>query len=199
VYNLDQDPQFQFLISKCAVLRAIAEKVNQTYTLSNEETLVLIHTLGHLDQGPAAVNELFQRCMNADPALFLKSRLRGHPMSCPKIRFRVPQITSTVACNCAFDLGGNLYPTPLIHLQDLKAGGTAPSGLTLDSLQFQNLLQEYLKLRKQLRETQLLLERYENRLAEVFQEAGVETVTTPLGVLRCHRQEGGGVTFTLEI
>jgi hypothetical protein len=180
-------------------LRAIAAKVNQTYTLSNEETLVLIHTLGHLEHGPDAVNELLQRCMNADSALFLKSRLRGNPMSCPKIRFRVPHITSTVSCNCAFDLGGNLYPTPLIHLQDLQGAGTAPSGLTLDSMQFQNLLQEYLKLRKQLRETQLLLERYENRLAEVFKEAAVDTVTTPLGVLRCHRKEGGGVSFTLEI
>ncbi len=38
-------------------------------------------------------------------------------------------------------------------------GATAPTGLALDSLQFQNLLQEYVKLRKQLRETQLLLGR----------------------------------------
>ena len=138
VYNLDLDPQFQYLVSKCEVLQAIAEKVNRTYTLSNEETLVLIHTLGHLEHGPEAVNELFQRCLNADPALFLKSRLRGHPMSCPKIRFRVPHLTSQVSCNCPFELGGNLYPTPLIHLQGLQAAAVAPSGLTLDSLQFQS-------------------------------------------------------------
>ncbi len=199
VYNLDQDPQFQYLISKCEVLRAIAEKVNRTYTLSNEETLVLIHTLGHLEHGPEAVNELFQRCMNADPALFLKSRLRGNPMSCPKIRFRVPHLTSQVSCNCPFELGGNLYPTPLIHLQGWPGSEPALSGLTLDSLQFQNLLQEYLKLKKQIRETQLLLDRYEKRLAEFFVEAAVDTVPTPMGLLRCRKKEEGGISFTLEI
>ena len=199
IFHLDQDPQFQFLLSKCPVLHALAEKINQTSLLTTDETLVLIHTVGHLENGPAAVNELFQRCVNADPALFLKSRLRGHPMSCPKIRARIPDITAAVACNCAFDLAVNLYPTPIIHLHGLKPGAAAPTGLTLDSLQFQNLLQEYVKLRKQLRETQLLLGRYEQQLAEFFGAAGVEEVQTPLGVLRRQEDKGGKVSFILEI
>ena len=199
IFHLDQDPQFQFLLSKCPVLHALAEKINQTSLLTTDETLVLIHTVGHLENGPAAVNELFQRCVNADPALFLKSRLRGHPMSCPKIRVRIPDITATVACNCAFDLAVNLYPTPIIHLHGLKPGAAAPTGLTLDSLQFQNLLQEYVKLRKQLRETQLLLGRYEQQLGEFFGAAGVQEVQTPLGVLRRQEDKGGKVSFILEI
>lgn len=199
IYHLDQDVQFQFLLSKCPVLHALAEKVNQTSLLSKDETLVLIHTVGHLDNGPAAVNELFQRCHNADPALFLKSRLRGHPMSCPKIRSRIPDITAAVACNCAFDLAVNLYPTPLIHLHGLKPGAALPSAISLDSLQFHHLLQEYVKLRKQLRETQLLLARYEQQLADFFAAAGVEEVQTPLGKLRITRPENGGPTFLLEI
>jgi hypothetical protein len=200
VFNLDQDPQFQFMLSKCPVLQAIGDKVHQTSMLSKDETMVLIHTLGHLDHGPEAVNELFQRCINADPALFLKSRLRGNPMSCPKIRSRIPQITSTLACNCAFNLGSNLYPTPLIHLQEMGAVASSQAlGLTVDSLQFQNLLQEYLKLRKQLHETRILLERYEKRLSEFFTEIGVESVQTAMGRLCCRKKEDGGMTFTLEI
>jgi hypothetical protein len=197
-YDLERDPQFQYLLLKCPVLRAVAEKVNQTSQLTKEETLVLIHTLGHLEHGPAAVNELFQRALNADPALFLKSRLRGNPMSCPKIRARVPHITSTVDCNCIFDLASNLYPTPLIHLQGLTRPAS-PLGLTVDSLQFQNLLKEYLKLRQQLRETQQLISRYEARLALVFEEAGVEAVETPMGRLRCQKKEEGQFSFILEM
>lgn len=199
IFHLDQDPQFQYLLSKCPVLHALAEKINQTSLLTTDETLVLIHTVGHLENGPAAVNELFQRCVNADPALFLKSRLRGHPMSCPKIRSRIPDISAAVACNCAFDLAVNLYPTPIIHIHGLKPGAAAPIGLTLDSLQFQNLLQEYVKLRKQLRETQLLLGRYEQQLGEFFGAAGVQEVQTPLGVLRRQEDKGGKVSFILEI
>jgi hypothetical protein len=196
IYHLDQDVQFQYLLSKCPVLKALAEKVNQTSRLTKDETLVLIHTVGHLDHGPAAVNELFQRCQNADPALFLKSRLRGHPMSCPKIRVRIPEITSAVACNCAFDLAVNLYPTPVIHMHGLKAGA---AGLGLESLQFQHLLEEYVKLRKQLRETQRLLGRYEEQLQNIFAEAGVESVQTSLGTVRMEKKEEGKVTFLLEI
>ncbi len=175
------------------------DQLNRTTQVSRDETQVLIHTLGHLEHGPAAVNELFQRCQNADPSLFLKSRLRGNPMSCPKIRARIPHITSLVDCNCAFDLTSNLYPTPLIHVQSLAGPPAAPLGLTVDSLQFQSLLKDYLKLRQQFRETQTLLTRYESRLAQFFEEAGVSEVTTSLGRLRCHRQENGEVTFTLEI
>ena len=198
IYHLDQDVQLQHLLHKCPVLAALVEKVNQTSLLTKDETLVLVHTLGHLEHGPAAVNELFQRCLNADPALFLKSRLRGHPMSCPKIRARIPDITAAVACNCAFDLAVNLYPTPLIHLHSLKPGA-APTGLALDSLQFQHLLQEYLKLRKQLRETQNLLSRYEDQLADFFGSAGVATVQTSLGRLRLEKNQDGVISFVLEI
>lgn len=69
----------------------------------------------------------------------------------------------------------------------------------MDSLQFQGAIQEYLKLRKQFRETQMLLERYEQRLAQFFQEAGVDSVQTPLGVVRCRANPDGSVGFVLEI
>jgi hypothetical protein len=197
-YHLEKDHQFQFLLTKCPTLRALAEKVNLTSQLTKEETLVLLHTVGHLEHGPQAVNEIFERTINADPSLFLKSRLRGNPMSCPKIRARIPHLTATVDCNCSFDLTSNLYPTPLIHAQALTPPA-GPLGLTVDSLQFQNLLKDYLKLRQQLRETRLLLERYEAGLAQFFQEAGVESVETPMGRLRRVPTADGQASFTLEL
>lgn len=198
-YDLDRDPQFQALMLKCPTLQAIVEKVNRTSTLSSDETQVLIHTLGHMDQGPQAMNDLFRRCVNTDPALFLKSKLRGNPMSCPKIRARVPEISSAVPCNCTFDLSVNLYPTPLIHVHNLGRGHATPLGLTVDSLQFQNLVQDYLKLRKQYREISLLIDRYEERLIRFFEDAGVESVQTPTGKLTMVKQEGVKASFTLDL
>lgn len=200
-YDIDSDPEFQHLMLKCATLRYIVDKVNQTSRLSKDETLVLIHSLGHMKHGPDAVNTIFQRCINADPSLFLKSQLKGNPISCPKIKTRIPEITSTVQCNCSFDMSVNLYPTPLIHVRNIKGGGCAetPLGVTVNSLQFQNLIQDYVKLRKQLRETKLLLKRYEENLRAFFEEAGVESVNTPLGELRFVKKESGEIGFVLEI
>jgi len=205
-YHPDQDHALQTLLSRCDVLRALVEQVHRTGRLSHEETQVLIHTVGHLDHGPEAVNDLFERAWQADPALFLKSRHRGNPMSCPKIRARIPAITAAVGCNCVFDLGTNLYPSPLIHVRAVEAvaataGRRSLPAAAVDSLEFQNFLQDYLKLRKQLRESQALLARYEERLAGFFDETGVESVHTALGDLRREKKEGEGEgpAFVLEL
>jgi len=198
VYDLDRDPQLQQLLLKCPALKSLVEQVHRRALLSKDETMVLVHTLGHLEHGPQIVNELFQRCLNAAPALFLKSRLRGNPMSCPKIRARAPQITAAVDCNCAFDDSVNLYPTPLIHAHTLAAA-PLPLGLTVSSLSFQNLLQDYLRLRKQSHETQLLLQRYEQQLAQFFSETGMEVLQTTMGRLHYRKEPDGSAAFTLEI
>ena len=199
-YSLDRDGQFQILIMRCPAIKSIIEKINREASVSRDETAVLIHTVGHLEQGPSAVNQLFQRCGNADPTLFLKSKLRGNPMSCPKIRARIPHITSSVACNCRFDGLVNLYPTPLIHVYISLFGGSAPTqGLTVDSLTFHNMLQEYLKLRKDALEIALLLSKYENHLCSYFEQAGIEAVQTVMGVLKQIKQDDGAITFALEM
>lgn len=199
-YDLERDPQFQSIISRCPVLHAIVEGIHRTAQLSKEETLVLIHTVGHLDRGPEAVNALFQQVLQADPSLFMKSRLRGNPMSCPKIRARIPGITASVSCNCVFELGTNLYPTPIIHIRGISTETfSQPLGLSADSLQFQNLLQEYVKLRKQQREIMILMAQYEKKLDQFFDETGMDAVQTPLGELRRRKGEGEKTSFTLEI
>jgi predicted component of type VI protein secretion system len=112
----------------------------------------------------------------------------------------VPQISSQVSCNCAFDLSVNLYPTPLIHAHSMsRAAAVSPLGLTVDSLQFQNLVQDYLKLRKQSREIRLLLERYEERLRQFFEDAGVQSVQTPMGKVTIVSREDSTVSFTLDV
>lgn len=198
-YHLDADPQFQTLMLKCAALKSLVEKINRTGALDRDETQVLIHTLGHLEQGDQAVNQLFRQCTNTDPALFLKSRLKGNPMSCPKLKSRLPEMVRGIACNCVFGENINLYPNPLNHLHDLpRTGGVAPLGITVDTLQFQNLLVDYIRLRKQLRETMTLLGQYEQRLETFFAEAGVDFMETPSGKVSIEKNTGV-VAFKLEL
>ena len=85
VFDLNKEAPFQYLISQCLTLNTLVELIHRSAELSSDETRVLIHTIGHLRHGPQIVNELLRRCINADPIMFMNSRLNGNPMSCPKI------------------------------------------------------------------------------------------------------------------
>lgn len=199
-YDLERDEEVQYLMLKCEVIRHLVEQANQHQELSGEEQIVLTYTLGHLAHGVEAVNTLLRRSLVAPESSFLKSRLRGNPISCPKIRSRIPQVTSRVGCKCNFGSKPNTYPNPLLHLQSLHQGGSGGAiGQGVDSLQFQTLIQEYLKARRQLTEVNLLLEKYQNRLDDYFQQAGIETVSTSFGTLRRAVAPDGSVGYTLEI
>jgi hypothetical protein len=100
-----------------AELKRMAEEQRQ---LSHEEQLVVIHTLGHLPGGPQAVNYLLDRCVDVSKERYLKSPLRGNPVSCPSIRKKIGHVTRRVNCNCAFDFAPNHYPTPVLHLLTLR-------------------------------------------------------------------------------
>jgi hypothetical protein len=199
-YSLERDPEFLYLISRCHVLRAIIEKINGQATLDNEERIVLTHSVGLLKQGPDAVNALLARCTNVDASFFLKSQLRGNPISCPKIRSRIPSVTSRVDCNCRFDETATLYPSPLRHVQAMDQIKSASLiGKSVDSLQFQQMLQEYLKARRQARELEILMKAYEDRLEEFFAQAGIDSVKTPMGTLKRTAKEGEKVSYHLEL
>ena len=117
--DFELDPEVSRLLSSCPVLRALRKRADEHRKLSHDERIVLIHSMGHLHAGPPAVNYLLEKCVNIGPRAFMKSRLRGSPISCLKIRKRVPAITSRVDCNCAFEFAEGQYPTPLLHLRGL--------------------------------------------------------------------------------
>lgn len=60
--------------------------VDEYRQLSHPEQLVLTHSLGHVEGGPQAVNYLLAQCVDVGPEKFMKSRLKGNPVSCPSIR-----------------------------------------------------------------------------------------------------------------
>ena len=192
-YSLEGDAEVQLVLGRCAVLRELVEMSERDNALSNDEAIVLIHSLGHLNTGPRAVNTVLRRCMSIDPSMYLKSRLRGSPVSCPKIRMRVPHVTSRVPCNCEFAREAGMYPTPVLHLTAPSSGGAGDLG----QLQFQALLQDFLRLRKSLYDTQRQFEVYTARMADWFERAGIEQFQTAYGMLERVKGEDGKVSFTL--
>jgi hypothetical protein len=107
------------LMAHCPVLDRLRAQAEDERRLGYDEQMVLVHTLGHLPHGLLAANYLLARVPEVPKERFLKSRLQGNPMSCPKIRARISHITSELACNCVFPLAPEHYPTPQLHLLDL--------------------------------------------------------------------------------
>lgn len=194
VYDPNADEELQNLLGKCVTLRVLEQKIAQTGQLSHDELRVMIHTIGHLASGPNAVNSYLNRCLETDPSLYLKSPLRGNPMGCSKIRARIPEVTSTVACDCRFAHRGGLYPTPLLHL-------THPAqGMPLEQLQFQALLTDFLRAKQEVYRWNRVLESYSAKLDLWFQELELEEVQTSLGLLKRRRSsESDPPTFELSV
>lgn len=123
-YRLVLDPEAAHLRSRCSVLRTLVERTIERRVISSHERNVVTYTLGHLSRGADAVNEVLSAALNVSPQDLLKRPLRGHPMSCPKIRSRVPELASEVGCDCVFDAAAS-YPHPLLHLSTLRARSSA--------------------------------------------------------------------------
>ena len=125
--DFETDPPVRQLLAQCPVLAELKRTADEHRRLSHEEQLVLIHTLGHLEGGPHAVNYLFDKCIDVGPEKRMKDRLKGNPVSCPSIRKKIPHITRRLPCNCPFEFAPDRYPTPVLHLLTLPADERTPA------------------------------------------------------------------------
>jgi hypothetical protein len=120
-------PELRTLLLRCAVMKALVSKALNERRLEYEEAMVLKHSLGHLPIGPLAFNYLVDRCPELGPSLKMGDRLKGNPVSCAKIRKRLPSVTASVNCHCEAVQRPEHYPTPLLHLEGsvfpLEQGG----------------------------------------------------------------------------
>lgn len=191
-YSPEEDLELLWLAEHCPVLAEVLQRARGSRVLSNEERLVLTYTVGHLASGPQAVNAILSQTFNVDPSAFLKSRLRGNPMSCPKIRCRVPEIAAGVSCDCRFDPSAGLYPTPLLHLQGLRAREASERGpARISALQVERWIGDLYRLRAQIERSRRLAHEIEERLLEMMDEQGLGQLATSLGVLRLEQGPDG--------
>jgi hypothetical protein len=94
--DFETQPEVAHILRHCPVLSALKGKVEKHRRLTHDEQIVLAHSLGHSGTGVLAVNYLLDACVDVAPAARLQSPLAGNPISCPKIRKRIP--TSRVRC-----------------------------------------------------------------------------------------------------
>lgn len=198
-YNIDIDKEFQYLLFKCPVIKEIYSNVLRKNEISYDEMIVLTHTVGHLENGVEAVNHIFSKCFNVSHDKYLKSQLKGNPISCAKIRSKLPNITSMVDCNCQFQNIDGLYPSPILHLKTMEAPLKLPSNIEVNMLNFQNVLDNYISLKKQFYEIGLMLKDYEQKFEAIFKTSGVDQLKTPVGTFRRIVDENGKVSYKIDV
>lgn len=194
-YHPDDDITLQTVLGHCVTLRTLVNKAETERALTHDEVNVLLYTLGHLENGPQAVNSLLRKCPTVDSKLYLKSRLRGNPISCPSIRKKIPSVTAGLPCNCEFATEAGLYPNPLLHLQ----ASSPPPGTKVDTLQFQALLSDFLRARQALHAAERVHRRLADQVNSWFDQAGIDEFQTPMGLLKRTKNEDGGPRFILDV
>lgn len=192
-YRLDEDVEAQTLLARCSVLRDIVGRAHTQGTLSHEERSVVTYTMGHLTLGAAAVNAVLDHVPGHDPTERLKSPLRGHPTSCPKIRTKVSAVAERVGCACAFGAGAAAYPTPLIHVQEARSRGVGAgvtTSIELSMLQAERLVEDLRRMRADLHRLSRLAREAEARLMAFMEGQALAAFETPSGVVRLDRESG---------
>lgn len=103
----------------CQVLNEILKKARSGRNLHPEEKRVLFFILGFLPDGREILHHVLEPCPDYRPKKVdqMFTRLGEHPISCPKIRYVIPEITGYVKCDCSFGLLPGMYPNPLLHLE----------------------------------------------------------------------------------
>lgn len=201
-YQPEADERLQFLLSRCAILRAAVEKAREAGDLAYDEQLAIVHTIGHLDNGVAAVNHLLGLLRHPAQELFLKSRLKGNPASCAKLRARAAAGTGgpEASCSCAFGENPGVYPNPLLHLSGFQPTGPSIDPTVRDhALRIQNLVRRYLDLREKLRRLDAEFGEVEKQVLDLFRGEGVESLPTPMGTLRLVARDDGPPRMVLEL
>lgn len=174
--DFELDPEIRHVLAHCPVLRELHRQVEAHRTLSHDERVVWRHALGHLPQGVLATNYLLRQCGETDPAMYLQSPLKGAPISCARIRKRIPGVAGRVGCNCSFSFAPQHYPTPTLHLltmpAELRSAGAAVQTRPHE-VSTEYLARRYALLQRRLEQTRQELEAVQLVLLERLR-AGAE-------------------------
>ncbi len=104
----------------CAVVRDVMERASASRRLTHDEQVVLTHSVGHFESGVEALRVLFEACPEV-PVHAHPQRVRtGHPISCARIRARIPETTSRLPCHCELPGTDSHYPSPVLLGRDAR-------------------------------------------------------------------------------
>lgn len=114
-----QPHRVQHILARCPVSAHLDQKARDVAHLGHRERLMLLHVFGHLqEEGAEFLHDVMARCGNYDPSITDRylERLKESPVSCPRIREWLPELTRRIPCQCHFDVPAGLWPSPLLHL-----------------------------------------------------------------------------------
>ena len=103
----------------CPVVEEIIRKAQSGRILQHDEKVVLYFTVGFLGEGFSALHHVLEPCPDYRPKKVdrIASRLGTNPISCPKIRELLPEMTAYLKCDCAFEIQRGAYPSPVLHIE----------------------------------------------------------------------------------
>lgn len=217
------------MIEKCNVLKYLVEKVEKERQLTHVDRLTLLHTLGHLGEpGKYMIHKIIGKALNYDRRITERwiQRLKGSPVSCPKIREWQSHITPSIGCYCTFPKESKCYPTPLLHInpkleiknihskkdaseilikepeQSIKIKSSESDSQTLSNLlkstDIDKLVNDYIELRQEFRKLDEKRKNFEQQLDYLFNEKHCDRMVLKLGTLR-RVKEGNDVRWIIEI
>ncbi len=192
--DFDTHPEVGTLIERCPVLAALIDRGLEQRRLGHDEQVVLRHTLGHVPGAVPAVNYVFERCPEVAPSMMLQSPLRGNPISCPKIRKKIPDVTSSVPCYCEFTVATDHYPTPTLHLEEARARGELPEPPPKRDATEERVAEDVARTYAHLTEKRDRIERelcqVRSRFVEVLERLTGRRLDTAEGVWRLDDEDG---------
>ena len=191
VFDPENDIEFQSIISRCSVIEKLYNNALTYKELNNEEQLVIRHTLGHLKNGAHIVNHILHSCINCNDSYLMQSNFSGNPMSCPKIRKKIPDITSKVNCSCAYDSSSAIYPTPLMHIRQQGQSGI------VSQLQLEKAIKDYMQTKKDLSVLDKRMQRLEEIFNEYFDSQEIEELSTSFAKLQRLKDKDSKTRFIL--
>jgi hypothetical protein len=187
--DFETHPEISHILRCCPVMAALKEKVEKHKRLNHDEQVVLAHALGHSAPGVLAVNYLFDACIDVPADAQLQTPLSGNPVSCPKIRKRIPHITGQVDCNCSFDFAPDHYPMPRLHLNTMPKTAipeprAAPRWDPAERTRALGVLRQHrAKIEREIVEL-------ESDIAGYLETAGLECIELDEGALVLRHEEG---------
>ncbi len=187
--HFETHAEISCLLTHCAVLAELKRQAEEKRQLGHDEQVVLAHSMGHTAAGVQAVNYIHNLCVNVSASSSLQSPLAGNPISCPKIRKRIPQVTARVKCHCLFDFAPDHYPTPRLHLE--RPGfSLAPAEMVEAAWDPAAAVQQWGVLRRKQEELQKEMKGLEERLLQHLEDTARNEIALADGRLVLVREDG---------
>lgn len=196
------------VMNSCNLIRFLCQKARRIHYLNHCERLSVLYVFGHMgDDGKEFIHKIMSFTLNYSYQITQKFILRcpEKPVSCLKLREQYKQISAEVGCSCGFRRTKNCYPSPVLHaLKNSEDNNqiTMPVSKTIPTdkqkvikneinavSRAQELAEKMMEIRKQKRNLDKIIEKYERELSEIFDDCQTDSMEIKMGLLVRNKKE----------